>query len=1097
MRSISSALTFLILSALPALPATPEEANAFFETNIRPLFLRQCGACHSTTAAMGGLRLDGRENLLKGGARGPAVVPGKPAESLLLTAVMQSGTLKMPPSGKLKDGDLALIGKWIEMGAPWPAATEASAKTPAPKYWAFTPPAAAKAPAVANSAWVKSPIDAFVLSALEKKGLKPAPSADKRTLLRRATFDLTGLPPTPAEVKQFLDDNSPGAFSKVVDRLLASPHYGERWARHWLDVARYADSNGLDENLVYRAAWRYRDYVIQAFNKDKPYDQFVKEQLAGDLLPASDDATQFERWTATGFLTLGAKMLAEDDPVKMKMDIVDEQVDTTARAFMGLTVGCARCHDHKFDPIPTADYYSMAGIFLSSKTMEDYKVVARWHEYVLAPAEERKKLQEHLDRITAKTKEITAVGTRENELLVKGARPKVGQYLLGAMDLLHYEKLDLKPGSQTGRKPTVQRTAESFEQGNILRKLTKETANTPEKSKGPYFAEYEVSVPAAGLYQLDTLEQETGAGTAGVQVNGVLEIGGLAAVSNREASPDAGGWTVTGVVPLKAGKNTIRLEHKNRFPYFEAFTVTPFVGTEVPKSVEQVARQYAINPGYLVQWVEDLRRSRGAPNSVLLPLFAYEDKKTLGGGALTGWTSPAQERFRNYEPKSREDLAAKYQALFDEADKAWQAEQEKRKAANTGEAKKAERNATKYDEPLPDKVLESFREISYAKAGPFEAPDNARQFYPKAAQDELAKLDAEKKTLEDATPDLPKAMGVKEGESIENARINIRGSHWTLGDEVPRRFLSVVSGDNQKPVPDGQSGRLQLAEWLTQPEHPLTSRVMANRLWRWHFGKGIVPSTDNFGRLGELPTNQPLLDYLALQFVDKKWSMKDMHRLMMLSNTYQMSATFDEKSNEVDPENVLLWRANRQRLEAEQIRDAVTAVTGELDLKAGGTLLDYKDRQYVANTSKRGANDYDNPRRAVYLPVVRSSLYEMFQAFDLPDPATPNGDRNSTIIAPQALFMMNSTLVLKSTRNMAQKLLDRKDLDDAGRIRDAWERALSRPPSSAEVDRAMTFVAQIEKAMAPKEADAAKRHLLAWESFCKALLASNEFVYLN
>ena len=272
---------------------------------------------------------------------------------------------------------------------------------------------------------------------------------------------------------------------------------------------------------------------------------------------------------------------------------------------------------------------------------------------------------------------------------------------------------------------------------------------------------------------------------------------------------------------------------------------------------------------------------------------------------------------------------------------------------------------------------------------------------------------------------------------------------------------------------------------------------MANRLWRWHFGKGIVPSTDNFGRLGELPTNQPLLDYLALQFVDKKWSMKDMHRLMMLSNTYQMSATFDEKSNEVDPENVLLWRANRQRLEAEQIRDAVTAVTGELDLKAGGTLLDYKDRQYVANTSKRGANDYDNPRRAVYLPVVRSSLYEMFQAFDLPDPATPNGDRNSTIIAPQALFMMNSTLVLKSTRNMAQKLLDRKDLDDAGRIRDAWERALSRPPSSAEVDRAMTFVAQIEKAMAPKEADAAKRHLLAWESFCKALLASNEFVYLN
>ena len=278
---------------------------------------------------------------------------------------------------------------------------------------------AAKAPAVQNASWVQSPIDAFILSALEKKGLKPAPPADKRTLIRRATFDLTGLPPTPEEVKAFLADNSPDAFAKVVDRLLASPHYGERWARHWLDVARYADSNGLDENLVYRNAWRYRDYVIGAFNKDKPYDQFVKEQLAGDLLPASDDATQFEHWTATGFLSLGAKMLAEDDPVKMQMDIVDEQIDTTSRAFMGLTLGCARCHDHKFDPIPTADYYSMAGIFLSSKTMENYNVVATWHEFVLAPEEERRKLKEHLDLITAKGKEIGTVSDRENKVLAK------------------------------------------------------------------------------------------------------------------------------------------------------------------------------------------------------------------------------------------------------------------------------------------------------------------------------------------------------------------------------------------------------------------------------------------------------------------------------------------------------------------------------------------------------------------------------------------------------------------------------------------------------------------------------------------------------
>ena len=272
---------------------------------------------------------------------------------------------------------------------------------------------------------------------------------------------------------------------------------------------------------------------------------------------------------------------------------------------------------------------------------------------------------------------------------------------------------------------------------------------------------------------------------------------------------------------------------------------------------------------------------------------------------------------------------------------------------------------------------------------------------------------------------------------------------------------------------------------------------MANRIWRWHFGKGIVPSTDNFGRLGELPTNQPLLDWLALRFTGANWSVKEMHRLIMLSNTYQMSSNYNDKAAETDPENTLLWRANRRRLESEAVRDAVTAVTGEINLSIGGTLMTYKDRQYVANTSKRGGNDYDNPRRAVYIPVVRSSLYEMFQAFDLPDPSSPNGDRNATVIAPQALFMMNSALVLKSTLAMAGRLLARKDMDDAARIRDAYERALARPPGSRDIDRALTFIAQVEKALEPYEKDPAKRHLEAWQSFSKALLASNEFIYLN
>jgi hypothetical protein len=1084
-------LSWLVLLAACG-SANAADGGEFFESNVRPVLVRQCLPCHSSpTSPMGGLRLDSREAILKGGTRGPAMVPGSPAESLLLRAVRQSESLKMPPSGKLKDAEIAAIAQWIEMGAPWPAAATSQSAVQAKKYWAFVPPSAAPLPEVRNSAWVQSPIDRFVLAALEAKGLTPAAAADKRTLIRRASYDLTGLPPTPEEIRAFLEDTRTDAFARVIDRLLASPHYGERWGRHWLDVARYADSNGLDENLVYRHAYRYRDYVIRAFNQDKPYDVFLKEQLAGDLLPGPvSDAVSFERWTATGFLSLGAKMLAEDDPVKMEMDIVDEQLDTTSRTFMGLTVACARCHDHKFDPIPQADYYSLAGIFRSSKTMENFNVVAQWHEYVLAPEAEREKLKEHKAKIEAKNTEIGRIAGAENEALRKEARAKIGAYLLGALDVLRYERIPLRP-----LKSGAQRAAGSFDRGNAPRTLEKEKPNVEKDAKGPFYAEFDLTVTAAGSYQLDLLEEETGAGTFDIWVNDVLEQRGKGAVQNREASPDAGGWSVAGVFPLKAGRIVIRLEHKSRFPYYEALVVNPLArGAEAPKSTDQVARQYGINPGFLGQWVEELRRSKGAPNSVLYALFAYTEKKSLAGNALAGWTSPAAERFRGYLPKTREELAARYQELFNEADREWQAVLKTRADAPK---EKAERNAVKQEEGLKDARLEAFRELSYGKAGPFSAPDNARQYYSQGARDQLTELETDRSALEQATPDLPRAMGISEGPKIANLPIHLRGSHWTLGEEVPRRFPRVIAGENQAPIPAGQSGRLQLAEWLARPDHPLTARVMANRIWRWHFGRGIVPSVDNFGRLGEAPTNQPLLDWLALRFVEQGWSMKQLHRTIMLSNTYQMSSAYDKKAAEADPENTLLWRANRRRLEAEAIRDAVTAVTGIIDFTEGGTMLPYKDRDYVSSTSQRGGADYDLPRRSVYIPVIRSSMYEMFQAFDLPDPSTPNGDRNSTVVAPQALFMMNASLVLKATRSMADKLLAEKGVDDAARVREVYERALARPPAGSDVDRALTFIAQVEKSMEPRESDAAKRRVFAWQSFCKAMLSTNEFIYVN
>lgn len=1077
LRRLFCALAGAMLLMTPAARAADSEGADFFEKNVRPLLAERCFACHSASSnpVMGGLRMDTREGLLKGGNRGAALVPGQPELSLLLRAVLHTeGNLKMPPGNKLTEAEVAAIAQWVKMGAPWglqPAPAPA-----AQSFWAFVPPTQPAAPAVKKSDWVKTPIDAFVLTELEKKGLRPARPADKRTLIRRATFDLIGLPPTPDEVRAFLDDSSPDAFAKVIERLLASPRYGERWGRHWLDVARYADSNGLDENLVYKNAFRYRDYVIAAFNKDKPYDQFVHEQLAGDLMPASKDlASTFERWTATGFLSLGAKMLAEDDPVKMEMDIIDEQLDTAGRTFMGLTIGCARCHDHKFDPIPQADYYSMAGIFKSSKTMENFKVVAKWHEYVLAPPEDRERLAAHEARIEAKRKEAARVVKTENEKLVAEARARVGAYLLAAYDVGQSQRIRLEPVAQSAG--AIVREADSFENGNVNPPLEKKKANVPKDGEGPYFAEYRIQIARGGEFQIDLFDEEKGGGTADLVINGLLMKRGAPPVQNREASPDAGGWSAAGVFPMKAGENTIRLEHKARFPYFGKLSIAPSpfpAGAQTPQTTVQIARQHGVNPSFLEQFVAHLARSNGAPASVL---YAWEilgtDKK------LADWASPAAPLFADLNPTDRQALAARYQELFREALRQWEALPDPK------------------PDQLPDAGLEALRQLLFEKFGPFRAPGDARDYYAAESRQEVAKLEREAKELEDATPEFPRAMGVRDSGDIADLPIHIRGSHWTLGDTVPRRFLRAIAGDKQAPLSKESSGRLELARWLTGKNHPLTSRVMVNRIWRWHFGRGIVPSVDNFGRLGEAPTNQPLLDWLAVRFMENGWSVKAMHRLIMLSNTYQMSSEYDERSAEADPENTLLWRASRRRLEAEEIRDAIMAVSGDLQFVTGGSIMKYKDRQYVANTSRRGDIDYDRNIRAVYIPVVRSSMYDVFRAFDLPDPSTPNGDRDATVVAPQALFMMNGSVVLKHSRLLAENLLRERDREDAGRIREAYERALSRPPTAQETDQALTFIAKVEKALAEKHNAGEERRVLAWQSFCKALMASNEFAYLN
>jgi cytochrome c553 len=776
-RRVSSLVVlFLLANGLRAEEPLPEQVR-FFETRVRPILATHCQKCHGAKKQRGDLRLDSREAILRGGDSGPAAVVGEPDKSLLLRAVRHTDAdLKMPPDMKLSDRDIADLARWVKLGLPFPAAYAVKSPDGA-AHWAFRPPAEPPVPPVKNTAWPRSDLDRFILARLEAKGLRPAAPADRRTLIRRATFDLTGLPPTPAEIDAFLSDASPQAFERVVDRLLASPRYGERWARHWLDVARYADSNGLDENVAYGTAWRYRDYVVAAFNADTPYDQFLLEQLAGDLLPTDDPATRRRRLIATGFLSLGPKVLAEVDERKMEMDIIDEQVDTVGRTVLGLTLGCARCHDHKFDPLPTEDYYGLAGMFKSTRTMEHFRKVARWHENPIGTPEELARKAEH-EKMVAKKKQAVAAAA-------KTAKPA-----------------------------------------------------------------------------------------------------------------------------------------------------------------------------------------------------------------------------------------------------------------------------------------------------------------------ELKALRAELAALEKAAPEVPTALGVTDG-AVVDVPVHVRGNHLKLGKVVPRHVPVVLAGPTPPTFDDRQSGRLQLARWLTRPDHPLTARVLVNRVWRWHFGHGIVRTTDNFGRLGEKPDNPGLLDWLARRFVADGWSLKALHRRILLSSTYRMSASTDPRAAEIDPENRLHGRAEVRRLEAEAIRDALLAVTGTLDPAAGGPVLQVKNRDYLFDHTSRDMTTYDSRRRSIYLPVVRNNVYDVFQLFDFPDPAVPNGDRATTTVAPQALFLMNSDFVGRLCDHLAGELLKGDTLDDAARVRRLYRRAYGREATDAETAAALALVRDVDRVLQPAEADAARRRLRAWSSLCQTVVAANEFVYIK
>ncbi len=793
--------TFLLLVFASAFGPWAEGADKvspddlhFFESKIRPALARHCYGCHSAEAktAMGGLRLDSRDGVLRGGNRGEAIVPGSVADSLLLEALSYESDLKMPPTGKLSEQVIVDFRQWIESGAPDPR-VQAVAKQESQidlkkgrRYWAFQAPERPKLPPVNDLSWPRGAVDQFLLAKREEAGLPAVADADRPALLRRATFDLLGLPPTPKEIDSFVNDPDENAFRKVVDRLLQSPRFGERWGRHWLDVARYGETMGRTLNYPFPVAWRYRDYVIDAFNRDKPYDRFVGEQIAGDLLPSESDWQRREQVTATGFLALGAHDLNEPDRTLYPMDVADEMINVTSRTILGLTVGCARCHDHKFDPIPTRDYYALAGIFRSTELKG---------------------------------------GLRQ--------RPKYG----------------------------------------------------------------------AGYFKVDKLMR----------------------LDRASSSAESGaGWA-------------------------------------------------------------ELRRD---------------------------------ELWRQIQDAIKAEDRKKVRDLSKELDEL----------------------------PLPWNVV----------------------------------------------------MGVKDSEAIQPCRINIGGDPHTLGEEVPRGFLQVLDREaaGRPNISDSESGRRQLAQWLVRRDNPLTARVMVNRIWHHLFGRGLVPSVDNFGKMGEKPSHPGLLDYLAVQFMDQGWSVKSVIREIMLSRSYQLSTGFQRANFENDPDNKLLWRMNRRRLEVEAIRDAMLFVSRELKLEPPrGSPVQRWKRNVQVRTGNKQLEPWDMEQnyRSVYVPVIRTQLSRFFETFDFPEPSEADGARDVTTVATQALFFLNSPFARRQANAASERLLA-STADDHARVKHVYLQVLSREPTRQELERALAFVRSAYDTTNQTESSAPQAQQ-AWARLYQALFGSAEFRY--
>jgi len=1073
-QSMIGGLVALMFSATGAPAAETAAADLeHFERYVRPVLATHCFKCHGPERQKSGLRLDHGSVIALGGDTGAVLEPGNPDASRLVEAVRYDNVdLQMPPKGKLDDAEIAAIEEWVRRGAPWP--DEPFDEAPGKKetfdlaarrdaHWAWQPIDPASPPAVENTEWPRNDIDRYLLARLEREGLEPAPEADRRTLLRRVYLDITGLPPTPEELDAFLADDAPGAYERVVDELLQSPTYGERWGRHWLDLTRYADTFGHEQDYPTENAWRYRDYVIRALNLDVPYDELVTEHIAGDLLPNPRRHPILgynESVIGTGFWYMHQATHAPVDVRKDQADRIDNQIDVLSKAFLGMTVACARCHDHKFDAISANDFYAMAGFLRSSRQVEKFLdpggLIAQGAKELRADyIASRDTMAEALRR--------TAQHARIDDFIrAAGAVRVAGE---NVEDVAQANGID---GSVFGRwLEVLDRPA--LQEPNHPLHLVWQAMSREAPVDAAFFNKARETAHAQGARPDYTVYADFDRPDA---LDGWF-FEGDAFASQPTSLEDwrvTDGWlqmTRPGVA--HSGLFADRLRGTLRSPDFTiAHDAMHFLTAGQEAEIRVVIEGYQLRPYNGLLFESTLVNVNSGPEYVWHNQFhglgkfkgrlAYIELRDHGDG----WIAVDEIGFSNAPGDPRMDLDFVRHALDDPA------------------LDSLDALARRYAE-----ILQSPDEFGHRLAG---ALHRLGAFPLGMAADALQANFAARKARGDALPEPMVALAAADG-TPQDESVHLRGNYKTLGDKTPRRFLAAFDGDAPMPIDEG-SGRLQLARRLFDEDNPLPARVMVNRVWKHLFGAGIVKTVDNFGVLGAQPSHPELLDRLAQQFRDDDWSLKRLIKRLVTTSAYRMASRIADDSAEMaDPDNRLLHRMNRRRLEGEAIRDAILAVAGTLNDKRYGTPVP----AYIAPHSEgnrrpeaSGPADGDR-RRSIYLEVRRNYLTPMLLAFDFPAPDTTHGRRTVSNVPAQALMLMNDPFVVEQAKAWGARVAKNTDEPDADRIRDIFRAALGRTPNEVELARIRAFM----------NAHPAEEAAAVWADVCHVVFTLKEFIYIG